>query len=148
MTIRKATFKDLYDIMDLESEAWPDPDICSDQRQWQTYLTDEIVFCALIDEGLIGGVLLATREFNGNLTIEKLFVHPDYQHEGLGTELINQFIAIQNQACARAFLYVADVNLIAQKFFQLFCFTECPAEAALYRYTHMIREPDSAHTPT
>jgi ribosomal protein S18 acetylase RimI-like enzyme len=140
MTLRKARPSDLDEIMALEEAAWNDPDIPSSEDQWRTYLTDEIVFCAMTEDG-IGGVILATYEVDGSLLVDKLFVHPDYQGEGLGEELLRKFIAIQNRECAKAFLYVADYNLPAQRLFKKTGFREAGRVSALSDYTEMVRAP-------
>lgn len=127
LTIRLSEMRDAQQIMDLDAIVWddhssPEPLNWTSREDFLRHCQPGSQLIALIDEQLCGYVgfryptMIRTNQHVYEINIA---VHPQYQHEGIGTRLMEMMKAWASEQCIKKLsLRVLSSNPIALKFYK------------------------------
>jgi ribosomal protein S18 acetylase RimI-like enzyme len=108
MVIREASIDDIDQIQSL-SKHWNDDETEAGYDVLAKYIDNEIVICAE-EDGEIFGITMLEENIDGSMHIARLFVHPDYRDEGIGSEMMDMVAGYLDDNCTTAFASVASRN--------------------------------------
>ncbi len=122
MPVRLATLDDLDEIQDL-SAFWDEQNAEPVRAEiLADYIENDRVFCVQEEEDILG-VTIVSQNADKSVHIARFFVHPDYQGEGLGSEMMTEVTALLDEECTPAFASVAGTNP-AMSLYERFGFEE------------------------
>ena len=128
MKVRKAQIADLNALMALDRAFEEKTGYAASTRaEWNSLIQNETVLLASHWKWA-QGFLSASQDLNG-ITIQKAFVSRLFRHKGVGSALMRNFTAIQNERLASAFLYVSMDNETAIDFYERHGFRIMNADA-------------------
>ena len=140
MPIVRANISNLDQIIAL-SEMWNDDATPVHAEIIERYLTSETVFCAIEDEEVLGIAILEENSDNSQ-HLARLFVHPDYRDDGIGSEMMESVTKLLDETCTKSFLSLSNTHP-AYEFYERFGYTETDTfESPSDDYTPMVREPN------
>jgi ribosomal protein S18 acetylase RimI-like enzyme len=106
MIIERASVEDAADVLALqklayrsEAEIYDDftiPPLTQTLEEMRADLADQVVLKASAGGRIIGSV--RAHEMQGTCFVGRLIVHPDFQNQGIGTQLMNEIESIFAQA--------------------------------------------------
>ncbi len=140
MPIVRADISNLDQVIAL-SEMWNDDATPLRAEIIEQYLASEIVFCAIEGEEVLGIIILEENS-DGSQHLARLFVHPDYRDDGIGSEMMETVTKLLDETCTKSFLSLSNTHP-AYDFYGRFGYTETdtfkpPSED----YIPMVREPN------
>lgn len=139
MSIIKADISNLDQIVAL-SEMWNDDSTPAHAEIMERYITSETVFCAIEDDEILGIVMLEENS-DGSQHLARLFVHPDYRNDGIGSEMMESVTTLLDETCTKSFLSVSNTSP-SQSLYERFGYTETDTfKAPDKNYVPMVREP-------
>ena len=125
MVIQRAQKEEIHEIKKLLTETWINtyneiysPDTIKNiTSQWHkpelliVQIQDPDVYFGLAKEqDKIVGLITVRRENNDNLTMYRLYIHPNFQRQGIGTKLIQEALKVF-KGCKKLNIEVEQQNM-------------------------------------
>lgn len=133
----RAGVGDFLKIAALDRLAWAENRfsefIPDGEHVWRIWVEYAHVFCAREKKEIVGAILAFPTLIKGKFCIHKVFVHKDYQGEGIGSQLFFLLLKILDAKGASSFLTVDPQNEKALNLYQKWGFSQSVLIKGFYR---------------